>query len=233
MRTVIYSTVTKDRGVAFQGVARLVSHEHAKGGTAQHVGYLGDKKGASIRDKKLIPSSFGRSKPGTDVIILGYNAEDTWKDDLIASVLEYFWPAIHLGDLEVEVAGTKITRTNLSKLLGEYSTKGELTAHHYYRAFTDKAATQFEEKLSTLGKVSVHLLAGEGLPKKVAMVRKTGMVIYHQSFRALVPFCGVFFCRNKHGNEILRDMEPPRHDAWDQNHPEKNAHRKDALEFMT
>ena len=231
MRTVFYSTLTKNRDVAFQGVARLVSHEHPKGGIAQHVGYLGDKKGASIREKKFIPSTFSRSKPGTDVIILGYNAEASWKEDLVYSVLENFWPAIHFGDLEVEVSGTRINRSNLAKLLAQHSTEGEFTAHHYYRAFTDNAAVQFEDKLPTLGKVSVHLVAGDGLPKKVAMVRRTGMVIYHDRFRSLVPYCGVFFCRNKRGNEILREMEPPRHDFWDQHHPEKNAHRKTALEF--
>jgi hypothetical protein len=172
MRTVLYSTLTKDKEAAFQGVARLVTHERPKMGTAQHVGYLGDKKGASIRDRDLIPASFARKKPGTDVFILGYKAEATFEDDLTRSVLENFWPAIHSGNLEVDVAGTKITKANLAKLLAKYSNDGEFAAHHYYRAVVDKKSMSLAKDLPHLGEVSLELLPGDGLPKKVAMVRK-------------------------------------------------------------
>jgi hypothetical protein len=234
MRAVLYSTMTKDKDTAFQGVARLVTHEHPKGGRAQHIGYLGEKDGASVRGKQQIPAQFLRTKPGTDLIILGYNSDGEWKKDLIYSVLENFWPAVHFGALEVEVDRTKITRKNLSDLMNEYSTADEFSAHYYYRAFTDKNAKAFEDKLPTLKTVEVRLLAGDqDLPRKVAMVRKTGMIIYLQPFRSLVPYCGVFLCRNDAGNKILRQMEPPRHDEWDPNHPERNAHRKTASEFTS
>jgi hypothetical protein len=234
MRTVLYSTMTKDKDVAFQGVARLVTHDHPKGGKAQHIGYLGEKDGASVRNKKELPDDFLRAKPGTDLIILAYNDDGEWQKDLIHSVLENFWPAIHFGDLEVVVDGTKINRGNLAKLMNEYSTADEFTAHYYYRSFTDKDAKVFEDKLPTLKKVEVHLLAGDQyLPQKVAMVRKTGMIIYLQHFRSLVRYCGVFLCRNEEGNKILRQMEPPKHDEWDPNHPEKNMHRKTASEFTS
>lgn len=237
MRVVLYSTLTKDGDYAFQGVARLASHKLPKSHkVAQPISYLGDKSGASIRAKKDIPAHFARKKPGTDLIILGYDADGSWEEDLVFSVLENFWPAIYFGDLEVEVAGTRICRKNLADLLGEYSSKGEgeFVGHLYYRAFVEKASTRFENVLPTLKKVEVRLLAGEqGLPKKVAMVRKTGMVIYHQAYRSLVPYCGVFLCRNEAGNRLLRDMEPPRHDEWDPNHPEKNAHRRTYSEFAT
>jgi uncharacterized membrane protein YgcG len=235
MRVVLYSTFTKSRESAFQGVARLVSHKLPKGeGIAQHIGYLGADDGSSIREKRAIPSHFVRTKTGTDLIILGYNAEESWAKDLIFSVLENFWPAIHFGDLEVEVAGTRINKGNLDDLLNKYSSEGEFTAHLYYRAFTEKSAKHFENVLPTLKKVEVRLLAGEqGLPKRVAMVRKTGMVIYLQHYRSLVPYCGVFLCRSDIGNRLLRDMEPPRHDDWDPDHPEKNSHRKTFSEFTS
>ena len=55
---------------------------------------------------------------------------------------------------------------------------------------------------------------------------------------ALARFCGLAMAGQRRAflerqqGEILREMEPPRHDTWDPNHPEKNAHRKTALEFM-
>lgn len=232
MRVVLYSTLTKDKEFAFQGVAKLVSHEHPKGGIAQHIGYLGESGGASVRKKKDIPTPFLRTKPGTDLIILGYNDDGDWEKDLIFSVLENFWPAIHFGDLEVDVAGTRIDKGKLPKLMDQYSTEGEFTGHLYYRAFIDQDTKRFEAKLQTLKKVEVRLLAGEqGLPKRVAMIRKTGMVIFTRHYRSLVPYAGVFLCRNDEGNRVLREMEPPKHDEWDANHPEKGAHRKTEKEF--
>jgi hypothetical protein len=70
MRTVLYSTMTKNRDLAFQGVAKLVTHVHPEGGNAQHIGYLGGPSGSSVRNKKEISADFVRSKPGTDLIIL-------------------------------------------------------------------------------------------------------------------------------------------------------------------
>jgi hypothetical protein len=51
-------------------------------------------------------------------------------------------------------------------------------------------------------------------------------------FRAAVPYCGVFLCRNDEGNALLRAMEPPRHDVWDADFPEKNANKHIEKEFI-
>ena len=88
MRTVLYSTLNSEEEYIFQGVARLVTHERAKVGTAQPTGFLGDSKSASIRKKKDIPKQFLRKEQGTDLIVLGYQADGTWNTDLTHSVLE-------------------------------------------------------------------------------------------------------------------------------------------------
>ena len=64
------------------------------------------------------------------------------------------------------------------------------------------------------------------------MVRKTGMKIFERHFRCVIPFCGVFICRNDEGNKLLREMEPPRHDAWDPDHPEKGSNKKIETEYL-
>jgi len=81
--------------------------------------------------------------------------------------------------------------------------------------------------------VELYLHTGEAeMPKRVAMVRKSGMVIYHKMFRAAVPYCGVFLCRNDEGNALLRAMEPPRHDIWDADFPEKGDNKHIEKEFV-
>jgi hypothetical protein len=106
-------------------------------------------------------------------------------------------------------------------------------AHLYYSAFLSPTAC-FDKGLRYLKDVSVRIRTGETeLPKRIAMVRQSGMVIYHKQFRCAIPFCGVFMCRNDEGNALLRDMEPPRHDTWDPDFPEKGANRKIESEFVT
>ena len=39
-------------------------------------------------------------------------------------------------------------------------------------------------------------------------------------------------CRNDNGNKVLREMEPPRHDVWDADHPEKGVNRKIESEYV-
>jgi hypothetical protein len=152
---------------------------------------------------------------------------------LIHSVLDNFWPAIDFGDLVVTVNDQTIDRSNLPRLLGEFSGQEDFTAHVFFQAY--KFPTQrFDEHLPNLKDCSLCFLSGDmELPKRTARVRKTGMVIYQRGYlRSLLPWCGVFLCRNEYRNRVLRDMEPPRHDIWDPDHPERNANKKVEIEYM-
>ena len=231
MRTVFYSTMTEDQSTAFRGVARLVSHDDGHE-TAQPVGYFGKEGGKSIRSSKDVVKIFRPTEPGTNLFILGYEADKHWRNELVRSVLENFWPAIHNGALEVTVHDTSITAATLPGLLAEYSQqKKRFHAHQYYRAYTDPSATVTTTDLPTLKTVSVHLLQGDELHNKVAMVRNTGMVIYERPIPPNVPYCGVFECSNETGSQILRSMEPPSHDKWDPERPGRGANRKAAEEL--
>ncbi len=119
LRTVLYTTRTSKKAVAFQGVARLVTHEKSATVKAQNIGFLGGLKGESIRDADAIPQAFRRNYRGTDVVILGFITGKDWEDQLRLSVLDNFWPAIHFGDLEVSIGDLKITKENLASLLEE------------------------------------------------------------------------------------------------------------------
>ncbi len=232
MRTVLYSTYNKDREHVFQGVAMLASHRLPGGSTAQPTGYLGGKNGESLRTKSEIPGRFFRSKMGTDIFVLGFPAERTWQKDLVYSVLENFWPAIDHDELTITVGDEEISSKNLSEMLARFSGEEEFTAHLYYKAYKE-ASYSFQEELSKLKRVSLYLSTGDNdLPKRVAMVRKTGMVIFAKPFRSVIPYCGVFICRNEVGNKLLRDMEPPRHDVWDLDHPEKGANKPVEAEYL-
>jgi hypothetical protein len=227
LRTVFYSTFNKDGERIFQGVARLVTHENAEGERVQATGLFGGESGASVRDVSLIPSGFGREVAGTDIFVLGYQASENWEMDMTQSVLENFWPAIHNGALTVEIAGTIIDKERLPELMDKFSAEKGFGAHFYYRACVLPESRTFTTTLKHLGDVSLQLLPGDfGLPKKIALTRQTGMVIQPKAFRSLIPFSGYFVCANDTGNARLRDMEPPRHDSWNKDLPERNSGKK-------
>ena len=233
LRTVFYSTKTTDDGGVFQGVSTLVSHKLPDGSTAQPTGFLGGERGESIRVPGHIPHEFQRAECGLDIVALEYPAVATWQNDLVYSVLDNFWPAIDFGDLVVTVGEQIIDRSNLPKLLNAFSGHEDFTAHLFYQAYKSPT-NRFDERLPTVQECSLYLVAGDmDLPRRVAMVRKTGMVIHQRGYlRSLLPFCGVFLCRNEEGNRVLRDMEPPRHDMWDPDHPERGANKKVEKEYM-
>ena len=233
MRTVLYSTFNKDQEHIFQGVAMLVSHTGVDGGTAQPVGYLGADGGRSIRKKADIPKPFIRNEFGTDITIIGFDASEHWRDELVYSVLDNFWLAIEFGHLEVLVGDEQINKQTLPKLLNKFSSDdGEFTAHLYYDAYTNPSHPTLNYELQSLKAVNLYLKIGDtNLPKRIVMVRKTGMKIFEKAFRSIIPFCGVFVCSNDIGNQKLRDMEPPRHDVWDPDYPEKGANRKIEHEY--
>src|ERR1035437_112173 len=232
LRTVLYSTFNTDEEHVFQGVATLVSHNHPQGGVSQPTGFLGGQNGASVRSMSQIPAKFRRLQHGTDVIVLGFPAMDNWQNDLLYSVLDNFWPAIHFDDLEVKVGDITVTKANLQTLLETFSGQEGFTANLFFQAFTNPTH-KFPVTLPWLKEVSLYLLAGDGeLPKSIAMVRKTGMKIFEKRFRSVIPFCGVFICRSDDGNKVLREMEPPRHDVWDADHPEKGVNRKIESEYV-
>ena len=193
VRTVLYSTFNTDEEHVFQGVATLVSHNHPRGGVSQSTGFLGGQNGASIRSLAEIPPKFLRLQHGTDVIVLCFPASENWQNDLVYSVLDNFWPAIHFGDLEVKVGDITIKKSNLQALLEAFSGQEGFTANLFYQAFTNPTH-KFPVTQPCLQEVTLYLTAGDAeLPKRIAMVRKTGMKIFEKPFRSLFRSVG-FSC---------------------------------------
>ncbi|NDB95972.1 MAG: hypothetical protein EBZ78_07410 [Verrucomicrobia bacterium] len=225
LRTVIYSTLTLDGSFAIQGVARLVTHRDLNGMETQGTGFIGDFDPArtlykAIRDPKRVNAAFHRQQPGLDVYILGMNSlQPDWERSFIQSALANFWPAIHNGRLTFDIHGTKISRENLARLMeSEKEAPSVRDAYPYYESVVHpEAVFREKEDVPTAGRCRLHALVGKvGLPKKICMVRKTGMVIHYYSPKiTVIPFSGLFVCDDREGNKILKSLEPPRHDKFE------------------
>ena len=226
LRTVLYSTKTENGDHAFQGVVRLVTHEGGDGKETQGTGFIGDFDPAkmlhkALRDLRAIPTQFHRAEPGLDLWILGYkNLQRDWQKPFIWSALANFWPGIWDGKVVFKIGDLEINKGNLAALMEAERSVSVLVqdAYPYFQSLVDAAAVLASKKdVPTAGACRLRLLVGkQGLPKKICMVRKTGMVIdYYTPRVGLIPFSGLFSCDDPDGNEILKFLEPPRHDKFD------------------
>jgi hypothetical protein len=96
LRTVFYNTYAEDGVKAFQGVARLVTHENDDGKYTQGVGfyqYINDDKRTPIfeEDDCDFRDVFNRSEFGTDVVVIGLNKVATWEDDIEKAIINNFF----------------------------------------------------------------------------------------------------------------------------------------------
>lgn len=218
LRTVFYSTLDKDGVCAFQGVARLVTHESIKcpGQKTQGIGYYGVKDGnRPILAVSDIPDGFSRTEPGTDVVVIGFNYPQDWQEEIAKSVLSDFFLAIHDRRLEVAVSDMEITRTSLRDLVEKYSIDPEFRTAQYYDCLVSGDHQRFEGEFDSLGKMELYIKRTKNGPKKVAMFRDIGMLIKEKGhFHTPIRFSGVFIPHGEALNLKLKSLEPPRHDDW-------------------
>ncbi|KZS47070.1 hypothetical protein AWU65_14615 [Paenibacillus glucanolyticus] len=215
LQCVFYGTLSEKENVtAFQGVSMLVSHRNEQGELTRGTGwYHNSQENLPLRLSDL-PTLYNRNEPGTDLYIAGFSYEPDWSEEVINSVLENFFLAIADNRLVVKVEDTLIDTISLPDLL-EKHLKGDAKyyAYHYYKALS--SPTIIKNDLLNMGQVRLHLLEGKEFPKRVAMVRKTGMKIFDKgSFQVPIKFAGIFVAEGGRLNEILRGMEPPDHRNW-------------------
>ncbi|HLF64579.1 MAG TPA: hypothetical protein VI603_12535 [Saprospiraceae bacterium] len=223
LRTLFYSTKNERSQNVFQGVAELVSHKDTNGNTKRGSGSFGKINQSSIRDRRLMDEHMVRKEKGLDIFIMGYKVEENWQEKLMESVLRNFWPAVNDNLLVVEIDGERLSNKNLEEKLTEYyidkpykdNAKPEGNPLQFYQAV--KNGYPFSVTLENLGDVTFYFYRTEEPLNKVAMIRKSKMVIFSRDFRWHAPFAGVFICDNDKGNQELRKMESPQHDVWDKN----------------
>jgi hypothetical protein len=220
-RIIFYTTVTDEEAneISFAGRTKLPSYKEGENYKSGN-GIFGMERQTAIKKVSAIPEFFRRSERGTSIFIIGYaSADNGWEAEIIKSVVSNFYVAIHDEDLIVEVGDTFINKSNLASLIKEHCTEEEDYTNSYYLAYVSEKSDKlfkFNDELNNLGKVELHVIVDGELPKTVQYMRKNKMVIYESGYRVLrMPFAGLFICKDVKGNKILRDMEPPSHDAWE------------------
>jgi len=226
-----------------QGKSILMSHDK-DGNRKQGVGFWGVKKrcqpikevGTNLPDwlvRSNSASSFHKNK-GSKLSVLFFYESDNWQTKLATSVAENFFGAIYEGRLRVEI-DDEFTLEQ-STIVGFFQNEEIYTTieagdkdslshfkncNHYLSALKkDPPEVVIENTQNAkLGHCRLTIFLGEELPKKVCFLRN-GMFITDaltglKRFGNFKEFVAVFHCLDSKGNQLLRAMEPPRHDDFE------------------
>jgi hypothetical protein len=221
LRTVLYSTKTKDGEIAFQGKAILTTFseydtDKQNNIVKQNIGLFADANSDNfdaVFSVDDIAPVFRRYEVGTDLFVLGFEKEEDWVEQSAISVIEYFFYSIYRGKLEVEIVeGEKIVTINKSNLGEKIAYYDEFckenmsddpsfrfTAPSYWAMLTSPncksiLGKKFEYKGHSMGEYELYLLVGDECPeRKVLEMRQAGMKIREDTnFRIQTNFTAVF-----------------------------------------
>jgi hypothetical protein len=255
IRTIFISTVFQDDSGEFQqltqGKSILMSHDQ-DGQRKQGIGFWGAKEkcqpviGVSKELPKWIQrenSALSKRSQGSKLTVLCFDAVKNWEEHLAASVAENFFGAILKGDLRVEIEDKyTLDQTTINEFFENDTIRASIiedeklkqfdNCKHYLAALRGGTEVIIEEsERSELGMCQVRILIGDKLPKRVCVLRNgmfiTDSLIGLKSFYDFKDFVAVFHCQSTKGNELLRAMEPPRHDDFEPDRlPTKDEQKK-------
>ena len=245
LRTIFVSTVYEDEKAGHQqltqGKSILMSHDK-NGDRRQGVGFWGERTKCQpvVGFRHDIPKWIQRSDnqssisqvKGSTLSIIGFDAKHNWQVHLAVSVAENFFGAIYDGRLRVLIGdGFILDKTTIVDFFAGDSVRESIrkldnepenfdNCRAYLAAHTGGIEVLIEQSEQLhLGLCQLKIIVAEGLPRRVCILRN-GMFITDsltglKRFSDFKDFVAVFHCQSTKGNELLRAMEPPRHDDFE------------------
>ena len=264
LRTVFYWTCFHENGKVqekFQGKSVLMSHTNAEQEETQGTGFFGVKEDCRELTQK-IPQLFRLLDQhqcplrGTSLAVMGFRETDDWRRRVAASAIGNFFFAIGTGRLTVIVEpdeSSELMEIDSGSLENWFQHLIEdadpddpentaddplREAQIFWKLSRDEPVAEKQD--SELGHCRLWIHTAEGLPSKVAFVRCTGMLITTQQrglirFHGYREFAALCVFEDPAGNELLRQMENPKHDQFEPDRlPEDDRSRgRSALKRIT
>lgn len=237
LRTVFYSTVyyhgtARHQMFLAQGKCELTSHVDTDGNPRQSTGYWSRDRFQPIEDQKKVPPWLRRSDAGTTVAVVGFRPVDDWHLRIAESLVRNFFVAVHRGHIEfnIDEGRIAISENNLthwfenSEIRHAAEEQGSLEdlelAQSLYRCLVSEEGRYREKEIPGLGRVGVRVLVGDGLPKRVCIIRN-GMWITDNlgnfgdkfsRFPLYREFVAIVEPISEQSKNLFKRMETPRHD---------------------
>lgn len=239
LRTVFYSTLTRDGSHAFIGKTILSSFRE-KGQVYRPIGFWGEQAGDSmgvraVRTANDIAEPFRRTTVGTDLYIMGFEPQG-WQASVADSVVRNFFAAIQSGGLVVRlVAGDTVQEFNVamieqlvdarhrevSKAASSKAAQKEVrdtlgVTRHYLKALSApvRGKPSFSLQHEELGRVELYVTLDPDAPSRTVFMRRPRILVYERTQNLLSGYAAVLLCEDPKGNELLARMEDPSHSEW-------------------
>lgn len=239
LRTVFYSTMTRDGQHAFMGKTILSSFRE-DGQVFRPIGFWGVGAGDAggihaVRNAEIIPEPFRRTTVGTDLYIMGFEPQG-WQARILDSVVRNFFAAIHGGVLVVRlVAGgdvLELNATTIEQLVENRHREVVKTAsskaaqkevrdtlgvtRHYLKALSApvRGKPSFSYQHTHLGRVELYVTLDPDAPSRTAFMRRPRILVYERTQNLLQGYAAVLLCEDPKGNDLLARMEDPSHSEW-------------------
>ncbi len=219
--TVFYTSLPEDTGNSVMaGYSRLATHElddlrYRADGYFSRLD-LEDDFEYFRQTIKFGPFS-ERTKPGTDIYILGYRMADSDPEleHVRDAVIDNFMAAIDRGRLVVDgIANGKKWTLNSETLKGFAQRRPE--SHAFYVALKDPEPA--EGVIKNIGKVRLFVNIDDRLNKKLHTLTMRAPLMKIDTFKhnsISAKYAAVLMCETAEGNKYLRGLEPPQHHCWD------------------
>ena len=241
LRTVLYSTKNLDGETAFQGKTVLTSFEEDDQ-IYHNIGVFGAKGNAAcppVLDMNDVPEAFRRDKVGTDVIVVGFERDENWKEEITVSILQYCFYAIHIGLLVVTITDEDnqivLNKETLPDFLRDYQKWYEenehtddfqFTAPRFYSILSNPKMKSFPVNFRGMGEIKLFLVVDPDIEgRTIYEMRKFGMGIQEdKGWRGIsTHFNGLLLATGKGAvddtpakniDSFLRKCEDPAHNEW-------------------
>jgi hypothetical protein len=179
-----------------------------------------------------------RKSTGSTIWILAFDDKPYWEESLGVSIAQSFFGSIQNNNLNVDINGKiKLSQNSIldyfsNNHIRDLIDKGKLESqkkaalhqfdscriylealHHDPKVFVE------ESEMNELGRCELRIILDDDAPKSVSILRNGMSITDSQngliSFSDFKGFAAVLQCKSKKGNELLRLMEPPKHDAFE------------------
>lgn len=224
INTVFYSTYNIDNERGYIGISKLCSTKMPN--TDERtigIGYYGrDVKNNPIIDELNFDKNFKRTTTGTDVYIVGFRGNDSWKKELITQILDSFISAIYYELLEVKIDDLIIGKDSLASIVFDddiiiKSSQNNIRAQ--YTLLSDETVIKTEIDIDYYGKAKLFLKGYDKAEINLAtydcvMIRYPYMKIKSLPKISTIPCSAMCIIEDNELNKMLREIENPQHTGW-------------------
>lgn len=234
--TVFYSTYANDDKKQFLGISKLCSAPMPDTDElTMGIGYYGiNDKNEPMNIQLCLDKNFNRNTYGTDLFIMGFKAEENWKQQILSMLLDSFLVAVYYDELEIRIDDIVVNKDNLKEIVQQpelivRSLRKSIISQFILISESEGVFTK-EINILEYGKIKVFAKSfskdeAEIATNNCTMIRYPYMKIKVFPNISTLPCSAMCIIQNNALNGLLKDIENPQHTDWEPNRKEEGALR--------